>query len=138
LAAGIGFALLSAAGFAILTLLTTTSVDGLDPLRTTAFGMLTGGLLLTPAALAYGMALPLRPAALATAAYLGSVPTALTYTAYFRGLRTAAPIFAAIAALLEPLTAALLSTFVLGDRLTVTGWCGAALLLTALAVSNRR
>ncbi len=138
LVAGVGFALLAAVGFAILTLLTPTPVDGLDPLRTTAFGMLTGGLLLTPAALTYGMALPLRPATLATAAYLGSVPTAIAYTAYFRGLRTAAPIFAAIAALLEPLTAALLSAFVLGDRLTIGGWCGAALLILALIVSNRR
>lgn len=138
LVAGVGFALLSAAGFAVLTLLTTTPVAGLDPLRTTAFGMLTGGLLLLPAGLAGGMALPLHPGTLATAAYLGSVPTAIAYTAYFRGLRTAAPIFAAIAALLEPLTAALLSALLLGDRLTVAGWCGAALLIAALAVSNRR
>ncbi|MBY8857749.1 EamA family transporter [Nocardia sp. CA2R105] len=138
LAAGVGFALLAAAGFATLTLLTTRVVEGLDPLRTTAFGMLTGGLLLMPIALTSGMSLPLRPATLATAAYLGSVPTAVAYTAYFRGLRTAAPIFAAIAALLEPLTAALLSVVVLGERLSVAGWCGAALLIVALGVSNRR
>ncbi len=138
LTAGICFALLAAAGFAALTLLTTRTIEGLDPLRTTAFGMLTGGLLLTPIALTSGMALPLRPATLATAAYLGSVPTAVAYTAYFRGLRTAAPVFAAIAALLEPLTAALLSVFVLGERLSVAGWCGAALLIVALGVSNRR
>jgi len=138
LGAGVGFALLSAVGFATLTLLTPKPVDGLDPLRITAFGMLTGGLLLLPAGLAGGMALPLRPATLATAAYLGSVPTAIAYTAYFRGLRTAAPIFAAIAALLEPLTSAVLSAIILGDRLTLTGWCGAALLIAALAVSNRR
>lgn len=138
LVAGVGFALLAAAGFAVLTLLTPTPVEGLDPLRTTAFGMLTGGLLLLPAGLAGGMALPLHPGTLATAAYLGSVPTAIAYTAYFRGLRTAAPIFAAIAALLEPLTSAVLSAVMLGDRLTILGWCGAALLIAALAVSSRR
>ncbi|MQY19238.1 DMT family transporter [Nocardia macrotermitis] len=138
LAAGIGFALLAALGFAALTLLTTRTIEGLDPLRTTAFGMLTGGLLLTPIALTSGMSLPLRPATLATAAYLGSVPTAVAYTAYFRGLRTAAPIFAAIAALLEPLTAALLSIIVLGEHLSAAGWCGAALSIVALGVSNRR
>ncbi|WP_280382473.1 DMT family transporter [Nocardia wallacei] len=138
LAAGLTFALLAAAGFAILTLITTTPVPGLDPLRTTAFGMLTGGLLLTPAALAFGMALPMRPAVLLTAAYLGSAPTAVAYTAYFRGLRTAAPVFAALAALLEPLTAALLAALLLGDRLGIAGWCGAALLITALAINTRR
>ncbi|RDI43687.1 DMT family transporter [Nocardia mexicana] len=138
LGAGIAFALLAAAGFATLTLITTTPVPGLDPLRTTAFGMLTGGLLLTPAALAFGMALPIRPSVLLTAAYLGSAPTALAYTAYFRGLRTAAPVFAALAALLEPLTAALLAALLLGDRLGALGWCGAALLICALAISYRR
>ncbi|WP_280361428.1 DMT family transporter [Nocardia wallacei] len=138
LAAGAGTALLAAAGFALMTLITATPVAGLDPLRTTAFGMLTGGVLLTPAALASGMALPLRPDVLLTAAYLGSAPTALAYTAYFRGLRTAAPVLAALAALLEPLTAALLSAVLLGDRLGGPGWCGAALLITALAISYRR
>ncbi|MBF6171593.1 DMT family transporter [Nocardia blacklockiae] len=138
LVAGVGWALLAAAGFALMTLLTATPVPGLDPLRTTAFGMLTGGLLLTPAALVSGMALPLRADVLLTAGYLGSAPTALAYTAYFRGLRTAAPVLAALAALLEPLTAALLSAVVLGDRLGGAGWCGAALLITALAISYRR
>ncbi|GAB2714759.1 DMT family transporter [Nocardia thraciensis] len=138
LGAGIAFALLAAAGFATLTLITTTPVPGLDPLRTTAFGMLTGGLLLTPAALGFGMALPMRPSVLLTAAYLGSAPTAIAYTAYFRGLRTAAPVFAALAALLEPLTAALLSALLLGDRLGGLGWCGAGLLICALAISYRR
>jgi DME family drug/metabolite transporter len=138
LVAGIAFALLAAAGFATLTVLTTRTVEGLDPLRTTAFGMLTGGLLLTPVALVSGMSLPLRPAPLVTAAYLGTVPTAVAYTTYFRGLRTAAPIFAAIAALLEPLTAAVLSVFVLGEHLSAAGWCGAAMLIIALGVSSRR
>ncbi|MBB5913022.1 DME family drug/metabolite transporter [Nocardia transvalensis] len=138
LAAGVACSLFAAAGFAAMTLVTATPVAGLDPLRTTAFGMLTGGLLLTPAALAFGMALPLRPGVLLTAAYLGSAPTAVAYTAYFRGLRTAAPVFAALAALLEPLTAALLAAVVLGDRLGAQGWCGAALLIAALAISSRR
>ncbi|MBF6334147.1 DMT family transporter [Nocardia transvalensis] len=136
--AGVSFALLSAAGFAVMTLLTGTPVPGLDPLRTTAFGMFTGGLLLTPAALAFGMSLPLNTEVLATAAYFGAIPTALAYTAYFHGLRTAAPIFAALAALLEPLTATLLSVLLFREHLPTQGWCGAALLITALAVSSRR
>ncbi|MCM6773106.1 EamA family transporter [Nocardia sp. CDC159] len=135
---GVTFALAAAIGFALLTLITTTPVPGLDPLRTTAFGMLTGGLLLTPAALPLGMTLPLTPTTLATAAYLGSAPTALAYTAYFRGLRTAAPVFASLAALLEPLTATLLSLALLNEHLTPWGWTGAALLIAALALSSRR
>lgn len=138
LLAGVGFALLAGTGFAALTLVTAKPVEGLDPLRTTAFGMLTGGVLLAPAALALGMALPADPGALAIALYFGAVPTALAYTAYFRGLRGAPPVFAALAALLEPLTSAVLAAVVLGDRLGVAGWCGAALLVGALAVSYRK
>ncbi|MEG8177660.1 EamA family transporter [Nocardia terpenica] len=135
---GVGFALLSAAGFAVLTLFTGTPVEGLDPLRTTAFGMLTGGVLFAPAALHFGMALPLTPDVLAIAAYLGSVPTALAYTLYLRGLRTAAPVFAAMATLLEPLTTTVLAAIVLGERLTVQGWIGGGLLILALGMSSRR
>jgi drug/metabolite transporter, DME family len=138
LAAGFGLSLACALGFATLTLLTSTPVAGLEPLPTTAFGMALGGVALIPIAALSGLSLPVRPDTLATAVYLGSVPTALAYTLYFRGLRTAAPLFAALAALLEPLTAAVLAALLLGDRLTPAGWCGAALLIGTVALSSRR
>ncbi|SFQ34599.1 drug/metabolite transporter, DME family [Amycolatopsis arida] len=138
LAAGLLCALAAGAGFATLTMATRRPVPGLDPLRTTAFGLLTGGVLLLPLALWLGMALPLRAEALALAVYLGAVPTALAYAAYFRGLRDASPVLAALSALLEPLTAAVLAAALLGDRLGVGGWCGAALLAGALALTYRR
>ncbi|WP_199433580.1 DMT family transporter [Qaidamihabitans albus] len=135
---GLACALAAGAGFAALTLATRRQVAGLDPLRTTAFGCLVGGLALLPVAVWLGMALPLRVDVLGVAAYLGAVPTALAYLSYFRGLRTAHPVVAALAALLEPLTAAVLAAVLLGDRLGVPGWCGAGLLIGALAVSYRR
>jgi DME family drug/metabolite transporter len=84
------------------------------------------------------MAMPLRPDVLAVALYLGVVPTGVGYAAYFLVLRTTAPIVAALSTLLEPLTAAVLSAVLLHDELGVTGWTGAALLVTALAVSYAR
>lgn len=138
LLAGLVFALLAGGGFAALTLLTRHAVAGLDPLRTTAFGCLAGGLLLLPFALWLGMWLPVDPEVVALALYLGAVPTALAYAAYFGGLRGAHPVLAALAALLEPLTAALLAAVLLDERLGVTGWCGAGLLVLALAVSYWR
>ncbi|GAB3143361.1 EamA family transporter [Amycolatopsis stemonae] len=133
---GLGCALLAAAGFATLTLLTAKPV--LDPLATTAFGCLTGGLLLTPAAGWAGMALPLHADVLAVVCYLGAVPTALAYAAYLRGLATAHPVLGALSAVLEPLTAAVLSALLFGERLSVTAWCGAAVLVAALAVGYWR
>ncbi|MDT7727784.1 MAG: drug/metabolite transporter, family [Actinomycetota bacterium] len=138
LVGGVVFALLAGAGFATLTLVTAIQVDGLDPLRTTAFGCLIGGVLLLPVAGVLGMALPFRADVLGLAVYLGLVPTAVAYAAYFRGLAGAHPVPAALSALLEPLTAAVLSALVLHERLGVAGWCGAALLVGALAVSYWR
>ncbi|MFI9453892.1 DMT family transporter [Amycolatopsis sp. NPDC052450] len=134
-AAGVLFALFAAAGFAALTLVTATRVEGLDPLPTTAFGCLIGGAALTPAALWFGMAVPVQADVLALVVYFGVVPTALAYAAYFRGLEGAHPVLAALSALLEPLTAALLSMVLLGERLGAVGWCGAAVLIAALAVA---
>ncbi|MFJ8917021.1 DMT family transporter [Amycolatopsis sp. NPDC102389] len=133
--AGVLFALLAAAGFAALTLVTATRVEGLDPLPTTAFGCLIGGAALTPAALWFGMAVPVQADVLALVLYFGVVPTALAYAAYFRGLESAHPVLAALSALLEPLTAALLSMVVLGERLGAVGWCGAVVLIAALAIA---
>ncbi|WP_410647069.1 DMT family transporter [Amycolatopsis sp. cmx-4-54] len=133
--AGVLFALLAAAGFAALTLVTATRVEGLDPLPTTAFGCLIGGAALAPAALWFGMAVPFQADVLALVVYFGVVPTALAYAAYFRGLESAHPVLAALSALLEPLTAALLSMLLLGERLGTVGWCGAVVLIAALTVA---
>ncbi|HET6704239.1 MAG TPA: EamA family transporter [Amycolatopsis sp.] len=135
---GLGFALLAAAGFATLTLVTAKPVEGLDPLSTTAFGCLTGGLLLLPVASWSGMAIPLHVDVLALVCYLGAVPTALAYAAYLRGLADAHPVLGSLSAVLEPLTAAVLSAALLGERLSVTAWCGAAVLVAALAVGYWR
>jgi drug/metabolite transporter, DME family len=136
--AGLGFALLAAAGFATLTLLTAKPVEGLEPLPTTAFGCLAGGLLLAPVASWSGMALPLHADVLLVACYLGAVPTALAYAAYLRGLADAHPLLGALAAVLEPLTAAVLSAALFGERLSLTAWCGAAVLVAALVVGYWR
>ncbi|ACU97771.1 DMT family transporter [Saccharomonospora viridis] len=135
---GLACALASGASFATLTLVTRSPVEGLDSLRTTAFGCLVGGVLLAPvAAWSAGrfseLGLPLQFDVVAVALYLGLVPTALAYAAYFHGLGGARPVVAALSALLEPLTAAVLATVLLGENLGVVGWCGAVLLSTAVA-----
>jgi len=68
---------------------------------------------------------------------LGTGPTAVAYTLYFRGLRTVAASTAALLALLEPLTGALLGALILGDRLGSTGIAGAAILAAAVILTVR-
>ena len=137
--ASTGLALLSAGGFAAVTLIATSPVLGLDELTVNGFGFSLGGLVLLPLATALGDSLTFRPglaaAGLLTALAIG--PTAVAYTLYFRGLRKAPASTAALLTLIEPLTAAALAAPVLGDRLSPTGIVGAVILLAAVARTVR-
>jgi DME family drug/metabolite transporter len=134
--ASAGMAVLAAAGFAAITLISMRPVAGLDDLAVTGFGFTVGGLLLMPAAgLAGGIAF--RPGLLAIGLLvaLGTGPTAVAYTLYFRGLRTVAASTAARLALLEPLTGAILAALLLGERLSATGIVGAAIIGAAVILT---
>jgi len=136
---GAGMALLSAAGFAAVTLYGPSLVTGLDSLTLNGYGFSLGGLMLVPLAVAFGGGLGFRPGlpAAGLLAALGAGPTAIAYTLYFRGLRNASASTAALVTLIEPLAAAALAAVVLGDRLGVTGIAGAALLLAAVVRTVR-
>jgi DME family drug/metabolite transporter len=143
--AGTGLSLLSAAGFAAVTLLGTSPVPGLDDLAVNGYGFVLGGVVLLPLAGVVGPGLGVRAAlgagtGLAAAALLlalAAFPTAIAYTLYYRGLRTAAASTGALLSLLEPLTAAVLAAIFLGERLGPVGVTGAALLLAAVGRTVR-
>jgi DME family drug/metabolite transporter len=130
--ASAGFALLAAAGFATLTLIGASPVPGLDDLTVTGYGFALGGLVLLPFAAVSGLAFRPGPAAIGLLIALGTGPTAAAYTLYFRGLRGAPAGTAALLALLEPLTATVLAALLLGDRLSLPGMAGSAMLLAAV------
>lgn len=132
---GVTMSLLAGAGFAALTLITARPVAGQPAV--TAFGLLLGGVLLLPFALVDGMAVPLTADVLTLVAYLGLVPTAVAYGAYFLGLRHAHPTAAALATMLEPLTATVLAVIWHDEHLTAAGVLGAGLIAAALAIASR-
>ena len=135
--ASAGLAVLAAAGFATLTLISALPVAGLDDLTTTGFGFAFGGLILLPlAAVSGGLGFTPSPATLGLLAALGTGPTALAYTLYFRGLRTVPAGTAALLSLLEPLTGTVLAAVVLGDRLGASGIAGAVILAAALVLAG--
>ena len=70
--AGAGMALLSAAGFAAVTLFGTSLVTGLDSLTLNGYGFSLGGLMLVPLAVVFGGGLGLRPG-LASAGLLAAL-----------------------------------------------------------------
>jgi DME family drug/metabolite transporter len=126
-------ALIAAGGFAAITLIGASPVPGLDDLTLTGFGFAVGGLTLLPlAAAAGGIGFRSSLAAFGLLIVLATGPTAVAYTLYFCGLRTAAASTAALLTLLEPLTAAVLAALILGERLSVTGIAGAAILAVAV------
>lgn len=136
--ASTGMAVLAAAGFAAVTLTGARPVPGLDDLTVTGFGFTLGGLILLPLAAALG-GLSFRPGIEAAGLLiaLGTGPTAVAYTLFFRGLRQAAASTAALLALLEPLTGAILAALILGQRLTATGIAGAVTLMAAVVLTVR-
>jgi len=134
--ASAGMSVLSAAGFAAITLTSSRPVPGLDDLTMTGFGFTIGGLLLMPLAqLAGGITFRPGPAVIGLLIALGTGPTAVAYTLYFRGLRTAAASTAARLTLLEPLTGAILAALLLGERLSTTGIAGAAIIGAAVILT---
>lgn len=127
---GVLASLLAGAGFALLTLLTARPVAGQHVV--TCVALLLGGLLLTPFAFVDGMSLRLSWDVVGLVVYLGVVPTAIAYGAYFIGLRHTQPTAAALATMLEPLTATVLAVAVHGERLGLAGVVGAFLIAAAL------
>lgn len=131
-ASGVTMSLLAGAGFSALTLVTARPVPGQHVV--TSVGLLVGGVFLLPFAMADGMAMPLTGTVLALVGYLGVVPTAIAYGAYFLGLRHAHPTAAALATMLEPLTATVLAVVLHGERLSSAGVLGALLITGAITL----
>ncbi|MER5644374.1 EamA family transporter [Streptosporangium sp. NPDC002524] len=132
-AAGVGWALLSAAGYAGVTLFNRASAD--EPYATATGGFVVGGLCLLPVAPAQGLLPSGDPlVSWAVVVYLGTVPTALAYGLFFTGLVAVRATTAAVISLVEPVGAAILGILLLGERLTPAAACGSVLLLGAVAL----
>jgi DME family drug/metabolite transporter len=130
---GIAWALLSAAGYALNTLV---NRDQQDPITSSFLGFTTGAVILLPLAMISGV-VP-TPVSLPLLAYFGLVPTALAYALFYTGLRSVRASTAAVIALIEPLLAALIGVLAFHEHLTPLSLTGAAVLLAAVLVQTRR
>ncbi|WP_327378982.1 EamA family transporter (plasmid) [Streptomyces sp. NBC_01216] len=133
---GIGYALLSAAGYAGVTLLGRFSgrEKGSGAFESTVTGFAVGTVCLLPMALMEGLVPDMeRPAwTLSLILYLGAAPTALAYTLFFAGLGALRATTASVVALIEPLTAAVIGVLLFGERLNAIVLTGTATLLFAV------
>jgi drug/metabolite transporter, DME family len=128
--AGVGFALLSAAAYAAVTLL--TRHGGPLPRYDAALGAFgAGAVMLAPLAWASGP-VPAGgdlPTTFGLLLYLVVVPTALAYALFFAGLAVVRATTASVVALVEPVTAAALGVWLFGERLTGTALLGGTMLM---------
>ncbi|RRR98311.1 DMT family transporter [Glycomyces terrestris] len=142
--AGAGLAVLSAAGYAVVTLLgRSAGRRGEDAFTLTLWSFGVGALVLLAPAAFEGL-LPRggnEAAAALLIAYLAVFTTALAYPLYFAGAARVRAATASVMMLIEPVTAAALAVWVLGEPLTGATVAGSAVLLgsiTALAVAESR
>ncbi|WP_433516245.1 DMT family transporter [Nonomuraea sp. CA-143628] len=141
-AAGIILALVSAAGYAGVTVFsrtlhTRTLHSGHhrdDPQRTAMGGFAVAAACLAPFALVDGVLPTAGATPVALLLYLGAVPTALAYGLFFRALTALNATTVSIISLGEAVGAAVLGVVLFGERLTPMAWCGCALLLAAVVV----
>ncbi|MFC4334207.1 DMT family transporter [Salininema proteolyticum] len=145
---GVALGLLSAGGYAAVTLLSRSAGRGSDavaPAALTLWSFGVGAAVLFPLAWLEGL-LPQGEGLWPTAGvllYMALFTTALAYPLYFAGTARVCAATASVMMLLEPATAALLAVAFLGERLTAATATGTALLLAsivglALAESRRR
>jgi drug/metabolite transporter, DME family len=128
--AGTGFALLSAAAYAAVTLLGRRG-SSLPRYDTALASFGAGALMLAPLAWAAGP-VPAGgdlPTTLGLLLYLVVVPTALAYALFFAGLAVVRATTASVVALVEPVTAAALGVGLFGERVTGTAALGGTMLM---------
>ena len=137
--AGVGFALLSAVGYAAVTVLH-RKLGGVDPARTTRHGFVVAAVCLAPFAALEGL-WPRRgdvAETLVLLGFLGLFSTAVAYSLFFASLGRLRATTVSMVSLVEPVTAAALAVVFLGERLTATAVAGGVILLGSVVVSSWR
>ncbi|MGW8062982.1 DMT family transporter [Streptomyces ziwulingensis] len=134
---GVLLALLSAAGYSAMTLLTRWwgRGGGADAASTSVGAFAVTSLCLLPFALAEGLVpYTAEPARLLwLLVYVAAVPTALAYGLYFAGAAVVRSATVSVIMLLEPVGAAALAVLLLGERLTAATLAGTLLMLGSVA-----
>jgi drug/metabolite transporter, DME family len=135
---GAGLALVSALGYSAVTVLR-RAAGPVTPYDGALAGFAVGTCCLLPVALLSGLWPHTgAPLAFGLLVYLGAVPTALGYALFFAGLRTVRAATAAVVALLEAVTAAVVGVAALHERLGAPALAGGALLLGSVALMSTR
>ena len=132
---GVGIALLAGLAYALYTYASSRAIRSGHPSRGVMGGMFGLGALPLLVVLVF-LGAPLLQSALSVGltAYLVLGPMFLAYVLFGIGLRSVRSSTATTITLLEPVVATVLAVLVVGERLSVVGWAGFALVLVGLVV----
>jgi len=131
---GVALAIAAGTAYAAYTLMIKGLLEHQSPNAVMAIVVCLGALMLSPALFRVDTEWLLQPASLAVILHLGLATMALSYWLFARGLQTVAVGSAVTLSLAEPMTAALLGIFVLGEILNLQAGLGIFLIFSGLAV----
>ncbi len=132
-AAGGALALAAGLAYSVYAVVTKRALNGASPLGLSALTFSAAALALSPVVAArWPEASQLLAHGAPHLLFLGLIATAAAYWLYTTGLQRVPAGAAAVAGLLEPLTATLLGAALFGERLGATGLAGAVLLVGAV------
>ncbi|MGD7044973.1 EamA family transporter [Jeotgalibacillus proteolyticus] len=131
---GIGLALGAGASFAGYTIVSKQLLLSHSPDTVVALVFTLSALLLLPLLLVYDLSWITQVNGLASSIYIGIFATAIAYLLFAAGLKNIQASTAVTLSLAEPLTAALLGVFLVGESLSLLSWLGVGLLFSAILV----
>lgn len=131
---GIAMALGAGTAFAIYTHVSKALMEKEEALPAVAMTFSISALLLCPISLVYGIEWVGQSANWLPLAFMGVFGTSIAYLLFLTGLQKISSSSAVTLSLGEPLTAAILGVFLVGEYLSVTAWIGVAMLLGGILV----
>lgn len=130
---GILLALGAGASFSVYTLTSKKILDKQPSVATAAVIFTLSALLLSPMLFIFDTSWIITTNGLAVSLHLGLFATALAYFLFNKGLLSVPSSTAVSLSLAEPLVAALLGVFLVGENLSLLNWFGVGLLLCGIA-----
>jgi drug/metabolite transporter, DME family len=131
---GIAMALVAGSSFAIYTLVSGKLVEKHSSISIVAVVFTLSAIFLSPLLFIYDMSWITEGKGFAVSLHLGIVATGVAYFLFARGLINVPSSTAVTLSLAEPLTAALLGVFFLGEHLALTSWLGICFLLLGIGM----
>lgn len=131
---GVMLALAGGLMFALYTNVSKQLTKLAEPLPAVAMTFSLCALFLAPIALTKNISWVMETSNLVPMLYMGIMTTSVAYLLFLSGLRFVSSSAAVTLSLAEPLTAALLGVFFLGEYLSWTAWLGVSLILGGILV----